>query len=276
MALDVSPQAREFIERGLEHYACGRLRDAVSEWENALALDPADARAPRLLEYVRRKLESADAGGGIRDTLESPIPQYMAVLTTESGERRLTAAGLGRAMAAAPVEDTRRVDLHGGAREHSPDRATADTLREIPALVVNGEPLEDLENRARDLIRQCREALRERRMDDAAMLAELTFEMAESAPSPALEGLLQSALAVFERALLGYIGDARAMPIPLVPAESLAELGFDHHAAFLLSRMNGLVSVGDVLNATDMPRFDALRVVAALLRSRAIEIVPLV
>lgn len=277
MARDVSQEARELIQRGLEHYACGFLRDAVVEWENALSLDPADPQAPRLLEYVRRKVESADAVRGRRETLESPIPEYMAPLTTESGERRLTAAALGQGVVVAAFhqEDTRRVERSSPVEERY---TTADTLKEFPALVSATEPStdapDDADERVRDLIRQCREALRDHRMDDAAMLAEVTFELADGSPSPSLEGLLQSALAIFERAFLGYIGDARATPIRAVPAEKLAELGFDNRAAFLMSRVDGLISVGDLLHVTGLPRFEALRLVAALLRARAIEILP--
>lgn len=272
MARDVSQEARELIQRGLEHYACGFLGDAIAEWENARALDPAEPRATRLLEFVRGKVESADAGRGRRDTVESPIPGYMAPLTTESGERRLTAAALGQGvvMVEANADDTRRVDLSARVE----DRSSADTLKEFPALVSDSEPPGDVENRVRDLIRQCREAVREARIEDAAMLTELIFELAESAPSPSVESLLHSALAVFERALLGYIGDGRATPIRAVSVQELAELGFDHRAAFLMSRVDGMISVGDLLHVTGLPRFEALRLVAALLRARAIEILP--
>ncbi len=266
MARDVSQEARDLIQRGLEHYACGFLRDAISEWESAAELDPADPRAPRLLDYVRRKVETADGPHGRRETLESPIPEYMAPLTTESGERRLTAARLAQGVVTDElhVADTKRLDLASPAEECG----AADTLKEFPAL--SGE----MEGRARDLIRQCREALRERRVDDAALAAELAFQVAESEPSPAMETLLESALAVLERALLGYIGDTRATPIRAVPAQHLADMGFDHRAAFLMSRIDGLISVGDVLDVAGMPRFETLRLVAAMLRSRAIEILP--
>jgi Flp pilus assembly protein TadD len=36
---------REYLTRGMEHFAAGRVEEAMSHWQKALAIDPADERA---------------------------------------------------------------------------------------------------------------------------------------------------------------------------------------------------------------------------------------
>ena len=52
------------------------------------------------------------------------------------------------------------------------------------------------------------------------------------------------------------------------------EHGFDHRAAFLMSRMDGMLSVSDLLDVAGMARFDAFRLMAALRRAQAVDMVP--
>jgi hypothetical protein len=66
----------------------------------------------------------------------------------------------------------------------------------------------------------------------------------------------------------------KCSPIRSLPDEDLASIGFDHRAAFLMSRMDGLISVSDLLHVAGMPRFEALRLIAALRRAQAIDMVP--
>jgi len=81
---DVSHEACELTQRGLEYYAHGRIREAVSAWLGAAQLAPHDPRARNLLVFARRKLNECDtppATRSHRDTLESPIPTFLASLT---------------------------------------------------------------------------------------------------------------------------------------------------------------------------------------------------
>jgi tetratricopeptide (TPR) repeat protein len=54
---------REYLTRGLEAFAAGRLGDAVSWWEKALAADPTDERTRAYLMRARGHLERAAALG---------------------------------------------------------------------------------------------------------------------------------------------------------------------------------------------------------------------
>jgi tetratricopeptide (TPR) repeat protein len=61
----------EYLNRGMEAYAGGRLADAVSIWENALRVAPDDQRTRGYLERARqqlariRELQEQDADGGV-------------------------------------------------------------------------------------------------------------------------------------------------------------------------------------------------------------------
>jgi hypothetical protein len=286
VARDVSRETRELIQRGLEHYARGRFNDAISDWETAARLDPGDAQATKLLDFAKRKVSDCETPArprSRRETVESPIPQFLASLTTESSEQRIagddSAPCPRQPMAAAPedewnkVETNRLLDGVDQVSKHVESRVedeelAADTLEDLP--VQTG----DLEASARELVKECREALRDRRPDAAALAADLALQVADRAPPPGIDSIIEPARALFERAFRACIGDTRAAPIRAIPPEELAEHGFDHRAAFLMSRMDGLITVGDLLDVAGMPRFEALRLVAALRRAKAIELLP--
>jgi hypothetical protein len=54
---------------------------------------------------------------------------------------------------------------------------------------------------------------------------------------------------------------------------ALAVRPLDHRAGFLLSRIDGNVSIETLLEIAAMPRFDSLRTLSALLRDGLIRIV---
>jgi len=273
---DMSHEARELTQRGLEHYAHGRIREAVSDWLGAAQLAPHDPRARNLLVFARRKLKERDAPSPThshRDTLESPIPTFLASLTVvEAAE----GASQGSEEAAADGEwdqiDTRR--MPDGVVERTADEAgqdaqsAADTRKQWP--IQNDKLLAG----ARGLLDECQAALTEGRADGAALAAEMALQLREQARSPKIDDIVDSTRPLFERAFCACIGDMNCAPIRAIPAEELAAHGLDHRAAFLMSRMDGTLTVGDLLDIAGMPRFDALRLMAALRRAQAVDLVP--
>ena len=273
MARDVSQQARELTQRGLEDYACGRLRDAMLAWEKAVHLAPNDPQAVRLLGFARKRTRERDTRPVARarpDTLESPIPGFLASLTApESGEHPVDSSRDTPADEEWAKVDTRRV-LAGtgemGAVEDPQD--TADTWKDLP---IQRDKLQDS---ARGFVDECQAALRDGRDDSAAQAAELALQLGEQARSHDVDSIVDSARQMFERAFCACIGDMKSSPIRAIRSEELAAHGFDHRAAFLMSRMDGLLSVSDLLDIAGMPRFDALRLMAALRRAQAVDMVP--
>jgi hypothetical protein len=273
---DVSHEACELTQRGLEYYAHGRIREAVSAWLGAAQLAPHDPRARNLLVFARRKLNECDtppATRSHRDTLESPIPTFLASLTVDEAAE---GASQGSQEAAADGDwdqiDTRR--MPDGAIERAAHTAgqdardAADTRKQWP--IQNDKLLAG----ARGLVDECHAALTEGRADDAALAAEMTLQLREQARAPRIDDIVDSTRPLLERAFGACIGDMKCAPIRAIPSEELAAHGLDHRAAFLMSRMDGMLTVGDLLDIAGMPRFDALRLMAALRRAQAVDLVP--
>jgi hypothetical protein len=168
--------------------------------------------------------------------------------------------------------DTRRVVAAAGeatAQETGQDAQNpADTWKELPIQD------EKLQASARGLVDECQAALKEGRADGAALAAETALRLCEEAHSAQGDSIIDSARLLFERAFCACIGDMKSAPIRAIPAEELDSHGFDHRAAFLMSRMDGILSVDDLLDIAGMPHFDALRLMAALRRAQAVDLVP--
>jgi len=57
-----------------------------------------------------------------------------------------------------------------------------------------------------------------------------------------------------------------------IPPDQIRWLSLDHRAGFLLSLVDGLSSVDDILDICGMPRLDALRIMYQLLEQRVISV----
>jgi hypothetical protein len=270
---DVSLEARQLVQRGLEHFERGRLQEAVSDWEVALRLEPGNVQAKRLVAFGQtrvRELETSMHDPHPRhDTLESPIPQFLAALT----ERRSEEVNLPLSDAATPRHelsdaDTRRMSEASSDHAGVVAERTPDTLENFPVHV------EDVRASATELIGECRTALNQQRNDAASLAAELTLQLAERAPPPGVDDVVDPSRALFERAFRACVGNVHGYPIRAVPAELLPDHGLDHRAAFVMSRMDGVMTLADLIDSSGMSRFDAFRLLASLRRSKVIDVVP--
>lgn len=276
MAESAAPEARALIQRGLEHYAHGRLREAVQVWESAARLAPKDEQVGRLLAFARGRMREGDARAAARpphDTLESPIPGFLASLTAVDA-----AGGTPADQRATPTPDEwSRVDTRrvvAALREPGPftageeERDAADTWKDLP---IQGDKLQAS---ARGLVAECQAALDDGHAESAALAAELALQLNEQTSSPDVDGIVESARPLFERAFCACVGDMKCAPIRAIPVEELASNGFDHRAAFLMSHMDGGLSMSDLVHVAGMSRFETLRLMSALRRARAVDMVP--
>jgi len=272
VAQDAFQEARALTQRGLEDYARGRFREAALAWERVTQLAPGDARARSLLEFAHKRIKEREAQPVTHAhgaTLESPIPGFLASLTAVE-----TDEPTGGKFPEAPPDgewaqiSTRRV-LAPEAEPSKNEQGPADTWKDLPVQVDN------LQASARGLLDECRAALRDGRPDRAALAAEMALQLREQAHSPEVDGIVDSRLLLFERAFCACIGDMKSAPIRAIPSDALDAYGFDHRAAFLMSRMDGTMSVGDLLDVAGMPRFDALRLMSALRRAQVVDVVPI-
>jgi hypothetical protein len=68
------------------------------------------------------------------------------------------------------------------------------------------------------------------------------------------------------------IGNLGAVPVPAMTETELRWLGLDHRSGFLLSRVDGVATVEDVLDVCGMPRLEALKTLVDLLDRGAIRV----
>jgi hypothetical protein len=116
------------IERGLDKYVGGDLLGAINEWERALAIDPACARATEYIQYVRdnfdllnQQFAAARAGGqpvpGLRDDADTDGAGRPALSSADGGDDDYAEVELDGRDARAPMG--------------SPARTVVDTALEI-------------------------------------------------------------------------------------------------------------------------------------------------
>ncbi len=281
MAKDTTLELKQLVQRGFDHHEHGRGHDALADWETAHRLDPRNVQARRLVEFARKRAAEVEAGQHMppsrRDTVESPIPQFLAALT----ERKSDKVSVSPPHPAARIEAdpaAPAAEWHGHG-EKSSERAAeldsrphaapaADTLEDLPVQA------EDVRASATELLGECRTALGENRAGPAALAAELALQLADRAPPPGVDDLVEPARALFERAFRAFMGNPLACPIRAIPTETLAEHGLDERAAFLMSRMDGMTSLADLIDSSGLKRFDAVRVLAALRRAKAVDLLP--
>lgn len=287
MARDATPELRQLVQRGFDHHEHGRIHDALADWETALKLDPHSPQVRRLVEFGQERVREIEDGEHTspsrRDTLESPIPQFLAALT-ERKSGRVAVPSKPVHDAATPrsfMDDLSSSELEwavsgasssGVPAAEKPPAADVvfapDTLEDLPV------DAEDVRASANELIGECRAALNDNRPGPAALAAEMALQVAEHAPPPGLDDLIDSSRALFERAFRAFIGNPHACPIRAVVTESIADHGLDQRAAFLMSRLDGMTSIADLIDSSGMARFDAVRVLSALRRAKAIDILP--
>jgi len=281
VAKDTTLEVKQLIQRGFDHHEHGRVHDALSDWETAHKLDGKNPQAKRLVEFARKRAAEVEAGQHMpasrRDTLESPIPQFLAALTERKSDK-IAVPIEGDARVASTINDRSTPNLKLGEEALSsgevllpplPDRPAApDTLEDLPVHA------EDVRASAIELVGECRTALGENRAGPAALAAELALQLAERAPPPGVDDVVDPSRALFERAFRAFMGNPHSCPIRAIPTETLADHGLDERAAFLMSRMDGMTSLADLIDSSGLKHFDAVRVVAALRRAKAIDILP--
>jgi hypothetical protein len=260
----------------------------MAEWETALRLDPRNVQAKRLVEFGQARAREIEAGEhpapSRRDTLESPIPQFLAALTERKSDKVTipTAASLGGSIAQDLIDDRETPQNDMGlvmaphARDsdemptasHLDDSWAPDTAEDLPV------DMEGLRNSANELMGECRSALNDNRAGAAALAAELVLQLADHAPPPGVDDMVEPSRALFERAFRAFLGNPHACPIRAIPTETISDQGLDRRAAFLMSRMDGMTSLADLIDGSGMPRFDAVRVLASLRRAKGIDLLP--
>ncbi len=69
---------------------------------------------------------------------------------------------------------------------------------------------------------------------------------------------------------ISRIGSLSSVPMVMVPDAEVRWLGLDHRAGFLLSRIDGVATVDELVDVSGMGRLEALKILAELLEAKAI------
>jgi hypothetical protein len=199
-------------------------------------------------------------------TIESPIPKLLATMTDPEWKPPAL-----REEAAPDAElfdeDTRRLGSEPHVTPVGPPPGRVPSIQS-PA----EDSAREVRLRAAELVDQCRGYLERGNLEAAAVAAEAALREGEHAPDPGIPEVIEPARSLFERAFEGYIGPATGVPVTAMSAGALTGQDLDHRAGFLLSRIDGHVSIDALLDIASMPRFEALRILASLLRVKAIRL----
>jgi hypothetical protein len=267
----------EFVERKLAGEQADGIDDDKRTTAAAMPVPPLDDWGGRddtepnpTREIFFEILEPVDeeAATGLHEmrhlTVESPIPELLAPITSPGwkppADRDEAAPQLELA-----DEETRRV---GSERRAIP--AIRSTLSpEAPS----DDSVDDVRARIVELVAKCHGHLERGNLEAAAVAAEAALDEAEHAPLPGVpEVMAPAARALFERAFEGYVGPPQGVPAFAMSAGALTGQELDHRAGFLLSLIDGVMSIEALLDISSMPRFEALRILAALIRVGAIRV----
>jgi hypothetical protein len=196
------------------------------------------------------------------NTIESPIPKLLATITDPDWKPPAM-----REEAAPDAElfdeDTRRL----GSEPH------VTPVGRVPSIQSPAEDsAREVRLRASELVDQCRGYLERGNLEAAAVAAEAALREGEHAPDPGIPEVIEPARALFERAFEGYVGPATGVPVTAMSPGALTGQDLDHRAGFLLSRIDGHMSIDALLDIASMPRFETLRILASLLRVKAIRL----
>lgn len=215
-----------------------------------------------------------------RETLESPIPSFLATSTQELELDDSLALEPDAALGAdaedgAPVATVTDVVTRQIGVDRSPPDGVggASTTKRPRPVAIDHEGATAARIRATDLVDQCRAAFGRRHLADAAAAAEEALREGEAAPPPGIAEVIEPARPLFERVFAAHVGPDAGIPLPAMAPALIAARSLDHRTGFLLSRMDGSVSVETLFEIAGMSRFASLRTLSALLRDGLIKFV---
>jgi tetratricopeptide (TPR) repeat protein len=149
---------------------------------------------------------------------------------------------------------------------------SADLMSELDqamaAVPQTGE--EEVRERVTWLIERARHENREGHYPVAVVAIDLALD--ENPESAVTQKLIHSHRELLFEIYANYLGDMNAVPGLALPMTSIPEL--DQRAAFLLSRVDGVLSLEDVLDVAGMARLEAFRHLSRLMLRGILEIRP--
>jgi hypothetical protein len=119
-----------------------------------------------------------------------------------------------------------------------------------------------------DPLREMRERFSLGDYSGALVMAESLLE--EDPDCAEAQKYVESCRNVLEQMYTARIGPLDRVPFVAVPPEQLRWLSIDHRAGFVLSHIDGMCSLEQILDVSGMPTLDALRILYELAQQRVI------
>jgi hypothetical protein len=126
--------------------------------------------------------------------------------------------------------------------------------------------------RAAQRIDEARAAMDAGDMVAAVSAAEAALTEADEAPAPGIVEVIEPARPLLTSVLASYVGPTSGLPILAARADEIARRLGDRERA-LLRRIDGQRTLEELFDGSGLGATDALRIVARLIRSRAVRIV---
>lgn len=227
----MNERARELLEEGLRHHVLGDDEKAAACFTKILDADPANEKAIRLLEMIRRPKSGAAAAA------DSPARSAAAARAKLRGDVPGQERGGRETASRAP----------GGRRE---DERPEDA--EIAALMKTVEELHSLGDFSGSL-----------QAAEKVLAKEPSHTLAQD-----YLARNRKTLTHFYESKLGSVG---ARPRVAIRPDEILWLNIDHRGGFLLSQIDGSLSVEDLYALSGMSRMETAKILAELLADGVIE-----
>jgi hypothetical protein len=251
----------------------------VDEVGMPMDAQPTDADVEAYLARAELGGDDGDPDDGDVDEEELTIERDgVSARETDESWRRRTATR--NPPPRTPTENDRTTtELQGQRRQLSHrsisiDLVSADLQAELDAAMAAAESTGDehLRERVAWLLDRAREENGAGRYPNAVVAVDLALE--ENPESAMAQKLIHSNRDLLFEIFGNYLGDTRAVPRLALPMSSIPLSDLDHRAAFLLSRVDGMLSLEDVLDVSGMARLEAFRHLSRLLLRGILELRP--
>ena len=237
-------EVTRLLKRGLNHYGLGDLEAAISCWEQARALDPEN-------QAVHDYLETAyeEQGGGRKKAGPKGVKQAMSA--PKSAPARPAAPAAPPKKPAKPAQ--------------KPVTDEDDTPKSGPVIEFRPDDDEDPDTQ----IQAALAAYKEGRYEDAWRdLRKLAKEQPDRLD---VQGYLQLVRTERAQSWAKEIGDqGRVLRLKVTTAQ-IMKLRLQPDEGFMLSQIDGRMSIADLISVSTADRVRTLEIIAKLLRESVVE-----
>jgi tetratricopeptide (TPR) repeat protein len=242
-------EVTRLLKRGLNHYGLGDLEAAISCWEQARALDPEN-------QAVHDYLETAyeEQGGNASKRKGAP---------PKAAKPPSTPAKSSTPKGSVPKHAPKAASAKPAGRGARPVTDEDDTPKSGPVIEFDADDDPDTQ------IQSALQAYKEGRYDDA--FTELR-KLAKDAPDRLdVQGYLQLVRTERAQAWAKELGDQGHVLRLKVTTQQVMKLRLQPDEGFMLSQIDGRMSIADLLSVSTADRVRTLEIIAKLVREGIVE-----